>query len=278
MPYCQTLMKKKKSKTLPKEPPKSQKFGNALRMMMEMAGLDVNGLGEKTGLDRTLVSRHLNGHIFPHLRTRKEYATALKIPFSTFEEKWRVFGVQPIHGGPGIPVINKSPAGEIIDYHEANEGGTGIGRFYIERGGITDPLAFAAIITGDSMTGELEEGDEAIFAPLRMDGTPISGGGPSLHDGEIVHARFTSESKNGCTVAYFYKLGDGRIELRKKNPRCRGTICGPEELSQISVLMEFRRKPAGRQLRQHAGYVNSTMQHPSNKTEETFDKHPNYDE
>jgi hypothetical protein len=220
---------------------RSEKFGNALRRLMEKAGWGPSELANATGINRTLVSRHLNGRVFPNLRTRRDYSEALKMKFLDFEEFWREFNIVLTPGGPGIPVLNRSPAGEVVDYHECYDH-SGIGHSYIPYGSVTDPLAFCVIITGDSMSGELEDGDEAIFVPIRQDGRTMTGGEP-VTDGEIVHVRFAEASKKpGCTVALVYRLADGRIELRKNNTRkYRSIICSTPDIAQMSVLVQFRR-------------------------------------
>lgn len=257
--YAQALMARKEKPEAEAKTTQSTKFGNALRRLMERQGWDVNKLADATGINRSLVSRHLNGWVFPHLRTRRDYSEALKMSIMDFEQFWREFTIHLTQGGPGIPVINRTPAGEVVDYHECSEKDSGGGHYYIDRSGISDPNAFAVVVTGDSMTGELEDGDEAIFSPLRLDGKPISGG-KALEDDEIVHVRFTPEFNGSCcTIAYYRKLVDGSVLLQKKNTRkYKAIVCKTTDIARLSVLVQRRTNPRGRGLTQMEGHLEAS--------------------
>jgi phage repressor protein C with HTH and peptisase S24 domain len=115
---------------------------------------------------------------------------------------------------------------------------SGQGFEYLPFGDINDDLAFAVVIVGDSMEPELREGDYAIFTPQTVPRPAVK-----LMDGDTVFVRFTAESgREGCTVAQYYAQEGGTVVLRKENPKFPPIICRTEEIQQLSVLVELRRK------------------------------------
>ncbi len=134
-----------------------------------------------------------------------------------------------------IPVINQRPAGKIVDYHEAGLD-SGVGFTYIGRGDLGGEDLFAVVITGDSMSPRLLEGDYVVFLPVL--GNP----GVKLADGDVVFVRFGPDRGDGCTVAYYRLMPDGSICLEKHNPRYRPMTCRPEDLVQLAVAIQRREK------------------------------------
>lgn len=220
------------------------------------------------------MSRHINGTVFPEYSTRKDYATAFGMSIDEFEFGWR--GGRPIPttpGGFGIPVINRAPAGNVIDYEECGVD-TGQGRVYIDRDNIADPNAFAVIVTGDSMVGLLNDGDYAIFIPVNPDGK-TQNGRSAVEDGEAVFVRFSENGPvSGCTIALFYRLGDGRIELKKKNEKYSPRYTKPELIANLSVLVQSRRNHRKGMVVERAGYVTDSKSVPSGNIAQPF---PNYE-
>jgi repressor LexA len=110
--------------------------------------------------------------------------------------------------GGGIPLINRAPAGEPIDYeHMAMD--NGIGTDYVQRlgSGIHDETAFAFIVVGDSMMPEFQDGDTVVCSPQ----SPIG-------DGEAVFVRFGSEMDSTGTFKRVFDRGE-RVELVPDNRR-----------------------------------------------------------
>lgn len=60
-----------------------------LQQLLEQTGIDLTELGRRTQLTRVTVSRHVNGHAFPHYANRKRYATAFGMKIDEFESGWR---------------------------------------------------------------------------------------------------------------------------------------------------------------------------------------------
>jgi phage repressor protein C with HTH and peptisase S24 domain len=199
-------------------------------------------LAERIGSDRQHVSR-IEAKLLATIRqeTYRKLAEAFGMSVEQLDYEWRGTKLPQTQGAPGlIPVINRAPAGVVVNYDETGVD-SGQGKFYIERGGVNDPNAFAVIVVGDSMEGELTEGDYAIFSPMRMDGALINMPHLKIEEGHTVFVRFSQDSRHeGCTLAMLYRLSDGRIELRKRNNKYRPIVVRPEEIAGMSALNQVR--------------------------------------
>jgi SOS-response transcriptional repressor LexA len=131
-------------------------------------------------------------------------------------------------------VINRAPAGQILDYEEWGVD-SGQGYEYVDFGTVTDPLAFCVIVVGQSMQPALTDGDQLILSPI----DPYKPD-DRLADGKIVFVRFTVENSGGCTLARFYQEQAGRIRLHKDNPAYAPIHCQREHIQGIAIAIERR--------------------------------------
>ena len=217
-------------------------FGHAIQRLREQKlHLTQGEFGKLIGADAPRVSKiEKKSSASISQKTYRKLAAAFGMTVEELDAEWRATRIVRTIGGPGIPVINRTPAGNVVDYHELGVD-SGQGRFYIDRGGIADQSAFAAIITGDSMADLLQEGDYAIFVPLRQDGRTATSRIP-IKDGHVVHVRFSAEHKgDGCTVAMVYRLSDGRIELRKYNRKYAPMVVRTQEIQSMAAMVQSRR-------------------------------------
>lgn len=174
---------------------------------------------------------------------RKVLAKLFELSLDGFDALWRrslTEDAPRTQGGAGIPVINRAPAGQVVDYEEYGLD-SGQGFEYIDWGMITDKLAFAVVVVGDSMLPTLAEGDYLILSYL--DPYKPRAGGPVLEDNKIVFVRFTQESgRNGCCIARVFLEEEGKIKLQKDNPKFKSVTVEREEIQQMAVAIEYRRK------------------------------------
>jgi transcriptional regulator with XRE-family HTH domain len=218
-------------------------FGETIRRLREVRfHWSQAELAERIGSDRQHVSR-IEAKSLATIRqeTYRKLAQAFDMSVEQLDREWRGTKIPQTQGAPGlVPVINRAPAGIVVNYDESGVD-SGQGRFYIERAGVSDPNAFAVVVIGDSMEGELTEGDYAIFSPMHMDGTLINMPAVKIEEGHTVFVRFSQDSRHeGCTLAMLYRLSDGRIELRKRNKKYKPIVVAPEEIAGMSALNQVR--------------------------------------
>lgn len=219
-------------------------FGDTIRRLREeREHLTQSELAKRVGVDQAKISK-IESMPAATLRqtTYRKLAEAFGMSVEQLDREWRGTKVPQTQGAPGlIPVINRAPAGRVRDYHECGVD-SGQGHFYIDRGGVKDPNAFAVIITGDSMEPKLTDGDYAVFSPLRADGTLVNNPRMKIEDGHICYVRFSEDSTHsGCTVAMLTTLKDGRVELRKYNAKKYAPIVvTPGEIARVSALVQIR--------------------------------------
>lgn len=212
-------------------------IGTLVKQLREEQGWTQAQLGEKVGLSGTNIARRESGRTRVKPSERKIFAEVFGLSLVEFDQRWQNWEPPRTQGGNGIPVINRAPAGMIVDYEEHGYD-TGQGMEYIDFGDIQDRLAFAIIVAGDSMKPTLNNGDQLIL-------TPINPYKPSdkLTNGKVVLVRFIPEFHDGgCTLARFYVEADGRIRLQKDNPAYRSIECLREQVQSISVAIERREK------------------------------------
>lgn len=211
-------------------------IGAAIKRLREERGWTQSQLGALLGLDHTSIARRENGRTRVKAGERPVFAKAFGMSLREFDEAWREWEATRTRGGPGIPVINRAPAGQIVDYEEYGVD-SGQGMEYLDWGDVSDRLAFAVVVCGDSMEPTLSDGDQLVLSPVdpyRADG--------KLEDGKIVFVRFTAEHGGGCTLARFFSGLDGSVELRKDNRAYRVIECRREDVERVAVAIERRVK------------------------------------
>lgn len=215
-------------------------FGEQLQRLRKARHLSRAELGTLAGVtERQIYAwEQLAG---PNIRgsNYRKLAEALGLSTADLDREWRASTIDQSVGDPvrrGIPLINKAPAGNIVNYDEAGCD-SGQGRWYVPREGVQDPHAFAVSIVGDSMNKTFMPGDIAIFSPMDTDGA-IHFGRVKISDGHIMFIRFGSDAPcEGCTVARVYREQDGGVRVEKENRKYPPMKCRPEQIAGMSALI-----------------------------------------
>ncbi len=211
-------------------------IGQTIRRLREERGWTQAQLGERVGIDGTNIARREAGQTRVKANERFLFAKAFDMAVVDFDEQWRNWTVERTRGGRGIPIINRAPAGEVIDYEEYGVD-SGQGYEYVDRGDVDDELAFGVVVVGNSMEPRLREGDYLILSycdPYRVD--------DKLQPGKIVFVRFAEDWQSGCTLARFFLEADGRVRLQKDNAAYAPIICDRNAIQSMAVAIERREK------------------------------------
>ena len=209
-------------------------IGSTIKRLREEHGWTQAELGARVGLNGTNIARRETGITRVKAAERFKFAEAFGMSVTDFDEQWRQWTVERTRGASGIPVINRAPAGQVVDYEEWGVD-SGQGYEYVDFGAVDDPHAFCVIVVGDSMQPTLLENDQLILSPV----DPYKAD-DRLTDGRIVFVRFTAEHDGGCTLARFYREPGGRIRLHKDNPAYAPMHCDREGIQGIAIAIERR--------------------------------------
>jgi transcriptional regulator with XRE-family HTH domain len=220
-------------------------IGDAIKRLREERGWNQRDLAERMTaagfkLDYSNLAKRERGEIKRILPPeRRVYAQVFGMKLEEFEATWRASKIEQTNGGgAGIPVINRAPAGTIVDYEEYGID-SGQGHEYIERGGIDDPLAFAVIVVGASMEPALFEGDYVIFSPVARVPKPRA----ELKPGAVCFVRTSPEVKGcGCCIARFKGTDGKALDFTKDNKKHKGFSVSREHIEQLAVAVERRTK------------------------------------
>jgi transcriptional regulator with XRE-family HTH domain len=212
--------------------------GQLVRELRELKGWTLRDLEQKIGkaIDYSGLARRERGDTELRASDRALLAGAFGMTLEEFDAKWRRKSSGPV----GIPVINRAPAGQILDYNNDQCAG---GEFhdawqYIDRGLIGESDAYAVVVVGDSMVPSIREGDICVFVPL-VEHKPQRQPRP----GQIVFVRFTEEApERGCCLCRWSQLEDGRWLLSKDNNHYAPKVVGPEHIARMGLLIEHRKK------------------------------------
>lgn len=216
-------------------------IGKLLHNLRKQSGLTQKEVAKALDVEQAAVSQMESGKIGINADKRNKLAALFHVPLDVFEKNANQMSrgdLVRVAGESGIPVINRAPAGQVVDYEEHGVT-SGHGYEYLDWGSVRDDLAFAVIVKGDSMEPSLYDGDQVILSwcnpyELRSSGT-------QPYEKCVVFARFTPESgRDGCTLARFYKLSDDQIRLAKDNGRYAGLTVNREDISQLAVVIERR--------------------------------------
>ncbi|MBS0188907.1 MAG: helix-turn-helix domain-containing protein [Planctomycetes bacterium] len=224
----------------PEIPTKTTAIGRAVRAQREEKGWTLRDLAEKVGMTYTLLGKKERGEINISPPERRNLAHAFDLTLEQFDELWRAARIEQSRVNVGIPVINRSPAGGIVDMDECGTD-SGQGFEYLDRDRDTAAdLLFAVIVTGNSMEPHLHDGDYVVFHPL--DRERARPGQPKLVDGTLVRAQIRAEQKEpGCTIARYYAQGD-QIRLQKDNTKYPPIIVPRDAVEQLAVAIQIRHK------------------------------------
>lgn len=216
--------------------------GQVIRQLREEAGWGLRELEDalrKTGLNLSYQSISLRekGGVQVNPRERRHFAQAFGKSLDEFDAMWRGARVDRSVGSIGIPVVNRAPAGMVIDYEEYGVD-TGQGFTYIERGDVDDELAFAVIVVGDSMEPRLYAGDYLVLSPMTVPRPKAV-----LDTGKVVFVRFGPESRReGCCIAVYDGTDDGKVRFSKANARYKPFSVPREHIQQLAVAVDRRTK------------------------------------
>lgn len=212
-------------------------LGQLVRKLREERGWTLDELAQRINVSGSALARKERGEIRIKPPERKDLAKVFGMSLEDFDQQWRAGRMERTVGGPGIPVINRAPAGQVIDYEEYGVD-SGQGMEYLDWGDIRDDLAFAVVVVGDSMEPSLSGGDYLILSSMSLPKPRAR-----LEDGSVVFVRFTPESgRRGCTIARWHPQPDGSIILSKDNSRHKPIVCQREDIEQLAVAVEKRSK------------------------------------
>lgn len=200
-------------------------------------------LANRLGIPQSGVSLRESGRFKGWTRgERRKIAKAFDMSVDDFDILWRDRLAESSGSIIGIPVINRAPAGGVVDYEEYGID-TAHGYEYIDHGGLAGDHLFAVVVAGDSMEPTIIDGDYVVFNPLDRE-FPRRGGKeslPKLH-GALCFIRFDPTTNDGgCTIARVYPNGD-TIMLTKDNRTYPTATYKREQIVQIAIGVERRTK------------------------------------
>ena len=193
-------------------------------------------------VDQTTVSRWESGTRPAPTHARRAIAHAGGLTLEDFDDRWRADTIDRTDGDEsgnrGIPVINRAPAGVVVNYEEYGVD-SGQGFTYIDREDVSDPLAFAVIVVGDSMEPSIREGDILVFSPLGVPRPRVI-----LEPQMVTFIRFSEDSakRGGCCIARFAETDNKTLSFTKDSPKHDPFTVPREDIAQLAVAIDQRRK------------------------------------
>lgn len=219
-------------------------FGKTLKRLRDGKHLSRSELAQAAGVtERQVYTWENSANASMQQANYRALATALGLTPEALDHEWRATKIEQSVGDPirrWIPLINKAPAGNIVDYSECSTVDSGQGHWYIPREGIDDPHAFAVCVIGDSMKPKLQAGDYAIFSPMDMDGH-ILHKRVKVAEGHVVYIRFGPEAPaEGCTIGRVFAK-NGKLKIAKDNKDYKPIICEPSHIVGMAALIRIVR-------------------------------------
>lgn len=220
----------------------SDEIGRLIRDLRLDKGWTQGQLAEKVGMDQGSISKRESGRHKQYDRAeRRSFAKAFGLSVDEFDAKWRFttpdvrFAVATPNNQ--IPVINRAPAGEVINCEEYGTDSSQ-GFEYIDRGqSPSDDALFAVIVAGDSMKPTLHNNDYVVFKPMSR-----YRAGDAMADGSVCFVRLDAHYEHGCMIARVRFLEEGKILLTKDNPEFKGIVVEREHVEQLAIAVERRSK------------------------------------
>lgn len=209
-------------------------FGDKLRALIAQRNIGVTEFYVRAGISWETLRRALKSETNEgmHSSTYRAIANTLGMTPEELDEEWKRPDIVPQQQGPGIPIINKAPAGvgEYTDLGFDN----GVGAYddaYLPRSLCPgDDLAFAVWVVGDSMIPEFRAGDLLVCSPrAAMEGR--------IQDGDVVCVRFTSEKDDENCVKRVYDRG-AEVELVSDNRQYRPMIVPKEHIARMAKVVK----------------------------------------
>lgn len=175
-----------------------------IRFLREGRNLSISELAERVGIDRSTLSRIESGERKIVADLVQRLANALSVDIAT------LYDVEPLKIVPlrPIPLVSRIPAGDPIEYTNADYPAGWAEEFVPCPEDVSDPAAFALKVEGQSMEPRFKDGDIVIISPQAK-----------LKDGAPVVYRL----KNGdCAVKNYHGGENNEIILCPENPQKGG--------------------------------------------------------
>lgn len=210
-------------------------LGTFLRQRRKSLGLSAAEVGKMLGISQQSVSAKERGQVGIRNDELEPWARALKTTARILEAERA--GAISAHRGDKIAVINRTPAGVLVDHAEYGISSVE-GYDYIERDRDTQgDRLFAIEITGESMAPRFHNGDIAVCQQVDPTGDEMP------RPGRIVFIRLSEDAKKpGCMICRWYPLPDGMYRLDKENPAFASVIVSREHVEQFAVVIQRREK------------------------------------
>lgn len=212
-------------------------LGQFIARLLDEHGMTLVVLAEKLGIHPSNAGRKVKGETKITFAERKKIAAVFSLSLEEFDAQW---SATASNGHRGIPVINRSSLGEVIDHHHHRcaEPKDNDAWQYIDRGVIGAVDAFAIIVVGDSMEPSLRDGDLCVLLPV-IKGVRVRQPKPR----QIVFVRYTEDApRQGCCLCRLSVMEDGKWLLTKDNPAYPPMVTDPAHVARLSILSEHRRK------------------------------------
>ncbi len=213
--------------------------GARIRAAREHAGLTLRELADRIGIDYSALARKERGETRVRLSEMTTIARALGVDPNSLKSDDTAPNRSVLSGIPGIPVINRAPAGPTMDYATQHYDEYRTAWHFIDWGDINDDTAFAIEVVETSMEPTLKHGDVLVLVPVTEDRMRDT----LLNRGAIVFARLSEDTRSpGVTIARWQPGENGSIMLAKDNPAASPLIVEREAIVRLAVAVEVRRK------------------------------------
>lgn len=212
-------------------------IGKALRELRKAQGISPDALANAIGVHRTAYFSRERGDTQVKSEEYPILAEILGVPVEQLRAVAR--GTRPIVS-LGIPIINRGPAGEVIDYLEwGRDSAEGFAYMDRDEHTMSDRL-FAVVVDGESMAPDMHSGDIIIFESVDPTGDEMP------EPGCIAFVRLSQDAaKPGVTICIWTPLESGEYRLDKKNPAYSSMTVPREHVEQFAVA-RWRKHRLGR--------------------------------
>lgn len=213
-------------------------LGEVIRAEREAKGWSIYDLGKKVGLQGASVSRKERGELVIRPNERPKFAEALGLTERDLLAKTRVNPTMVATPLRGVPVLNRAPAGMVMDFHLERilQQGENASE-YLARDDNDDPNAFALIVVGESMRPTCCNLDYMIFSPMSVPKPRMQ-----LRNGMIVAVWIEGPARpRGVTIGRWSKAGES-VTIIKDNPDFPPITVAASDVQSVAVAVEIRRK------------------------------------
>lgn len=185
-------------------------LGEFVKQLRERQGVSLREMQRKTGISASGLSLRERGKLKIKPNDREAIARALGLSLSQFDAMWH----------PRLHEAASMPAGMPSQVWPISTGADGV---------------VSIVVVGDSMDPSLRSGDVVTCRPINPyeQATPI-------RDGEAVVVKFAPEPPYGDEYQFCraYTLPDGRIHLKKDNPRYPSMTVPREDIDAMWTIKQ----------------------------------------